>query len=160
VSADQPTRPQPRRLGEDQSMPGGFLVGFTQGLTDRREQLLRQGEPPGTARERAVAEAVQAFAVGAGQRGWTVQERRIAQLADDTLGLEEEFRDRHGYEPDVARLYAVGEVLEGERAREELPSSWLRQPNPPDHQERQSSQRTGPDSRTDTVRTREGGRER
>jgi hypothetical protein len=45
-------------------MPGHFLVGFTRGLMERREQLLRQNQPPETARAQAVGEAVQAFAVG------------------------------------------------------------------------------------------------
>jgi len=124
--------PGSRRLGEDQGLPGDFLVGFTEGLMDRREQLLRDGHPPDIAREQTVAEAVQAFGADADQRDWTVGERRIASLADDTLGLEEEYRDQHGHEPNLARLYAVGEVLEGERAREELPASWLRQPDPPE----------------------------
>jgi hypothetical protein len=165
VSADRPTRPEPRWLADDQGMPGDFLVGFTQGLMDQRQQLLRDGQPPEGATEQTVAEAVQAFAAGAGERGWTVSERRIAQLADDTLGLEEEFRDQHGYEPQLARLSTVGEVLEGERAREELPPAWLRQPDPPqrphpDHQQRQPSERTHPDGRSSRVRTRAAGHER
>ena len=127
MSAD---RPGPRRLAEDQGVPGDFLVGFTRGLMDRREQLLRDGQPPAAARESAVAEAVQAFAAGVDQRGWTVGERRIASLADDTLGLEEEYRDQHGYEPELARLFAVGEVLEGERAREEVPLPWRSEADP------------------------------
>jgi hypothetical protein len=116
MSADRPTRPEPRRLADDQGMPGDFLVGFTHRLMDRRQQLLRDGQPPQTARERAVGEAVQAFAAGADERGWTVAEGRIASLASDALGVEDEYRDRHGYEPELARVYAIGEVLEG-RAR-------------------------------------------
>jgi hypothetical protein len=119
VGAD---RPDLRRLGEDQGLPGDFLVGFTHRLMDRRGQLVRDGQPPESAREHAAAEAVQAFAAGADQRDWTAAERRIASLADDALGLEQEYRDRHGYEPELARRYAVGEVLQGERAREELPA--------------------------------------
>jgi hypothetical protein len=164
VSVDQRGRPQPRWLREDQSLPGDFLVAFTEQLLDRRAELLRHGQPPAAAREQAVAEAVQAFPGGAERRGWTVSEWRIAQLADDTLGLEEEYRDQHGYEPELARLFAVGEVLDGERARQELPARFLRPAGPPERpdpdQERPPSERTGPDGRTDTVRTREGGRER
>lgn len=166
MSADRPDRPDPRRLGEDQGLPGDFLVGFTRGLLDRREQLVRDGYLPEMARERAVAEAVQAFRTGADERGWTVEERRIASLAGDTLGLEEEYRDRHGYEPELARLYAVGEVLEGERAREEIPLPWLRSeadpPMRPDpaRQQRHPSERTRPDGRTDRVQTRGADRER
>jgi hypothetical protein len=164
VSADQPGRPQPRWLREDQSLPGEFLVAFTEQLLDRRAQLLRDGQPPTAARAQAVAEAVQAFPGGANQRGWTVSQWRIAQLADDTLGLEDEFRDQHGYQPEQARLFAVGEVLDGEGARQELPARFLRPAGPPERpdpdQEREPSERTGRDGRTDTVRTREGGRER
>jgi hypothetical protein len=164
MSAERPDRPEPRRLGEDQGMPGDFLVGFTERLLDRRQQLLRQGQPPETARQRAVAEAVQAFHAGADQRGWTVQERRIASLADDALGLEDEYRDQHGYPPDLARLWAVGEVLEGERAREEIPLPWRQEPDLPGpdsaRRQRPPSERTGPDGRADTVRTREAGHER
>jgi hypothetical protein len=146
-------------------MPGEFLVGFTRGLMDRREQLLGDGQPPETARERAVAEAVRAFTAGADERGWTVEERRIASLAGDTLGLEDEYRDRHGYEPELARLYAVCEVLEGERARQEIPLPWRSEGDPsqrpdPVRQQRHPSERTSPDGRTDRARTREAGRER
>jgi hypothetical protein len=164
VSAERPTR-QPRRLGEHQSLPGDFLVAFTKRLMDRRAQLTRRGQPPQAARAQTVAEAVQAFAAGAGERGWTVQGRRIARLADDTLGLEEELRDRHGYESELARLFATGEVLDGERAREEFPA-WLlpplgppRRPDP-DRGQHQPPRRTGPDGRVDAVRTREAGGER
>ena len=157
MSAEQPSTPSPTQLGEDQGLPGEFLVGFTERLLDRRAELLAERQAP------AVAEAVQAFAAGAGHRGWTVPERRIASLSDDTLGLEEEYRDQHGYVPQLARLSAIGEVLDCERAREELPSAWLRQPDPPARSDpaRQGdpSQRTGPDGRADRVRTREAGRE-
>jgi hypothetical protein len=134
-------------------MPGDFLVGFTRGLMERREQLVRQHQPPETARDQAVAEAVQAFAAGAGQRGWTVDDRRIASLAGDALGLEEEYRDRHGYEPELARAFALGEVLEGERVREEFPLPWWRIEADP-------SERTRPDGRADRARTGEAGGER
>jgi hypothetical protein len=40
------------------------------------------------------------------------------------LGLEEEYRERHGYLPEQARRAAVGEVLEGERARQAVPLPW------------------------------------
>jgi hypothetical protein len=164
VSADRLNQPEPRWLAEDQGLPGDFLVGFTRGLMAHREQLLRDGQPPQTARERAIAEAVQAFAAAADQRDWTVDERRIASLAGDTLGLEDEYRERHGYEPELARLYAVGEVLEGERAREEVPVPWRREADPPQRpdpaHERHPSKPTAPDGRTDTVRTREAGHER
>jgi hypothetical protein len=164
VSAERPSTPSPTQLGEDQGLPGEFLVGFTERLLDRRAELLAESQAPAEAREQAVAEAVQAFAAGATERGWTVTERRIASLADDTLGLEAEYRDQHGYEPPLARRSAIGEVLDGERAREELPSAWLRQPDPPARSDptRQGdpSQRTGPDGRPDRVRTREAGRER
>jgi len=153
MNADQPTQPVPRRLGEDRGLPGDFLVGFTRGLMERREQLVRDGQPPEMARERAVAEAVQSFAADADQRGWTVSERRIASLAGDTLGLEDEYRDRHGYEPELARLYAVGEVLEGERIRGEIPSPWWREDDPP--------QRPDPDrARAAAVRADASGRPR
>jgi hypothetical protein len=157
MSADRLAAPGPRRLAEDQGLPGDFLVGFTNELMDRREQLVRDGQPPAAARELAVAEAVQAFAAGAGadQRDCTVEERRIASLADDALGLEEEYRDRHGYEPELARLAAVGEVLEGERAREEIPSPWWREADPPG-----PPGRTRPDGYTDRARTREADGER
>jgi hypothetical protein len=121
MSAERPPTPDPTQLGEDQRLPAGFLVGFTERLMDRRHQLQAEGQPPAAAREQAVAEAVQAFVADAGQRGWTVTERRIANLADDTLGLEEEYRDQHGYEPQLARLSATCEVLDGERARQEIP---------------------------------------
>ena len=164
MSADRPDRPEPRRLAEDQGMPGGFLVAFAEGLLDRRQQLLGDGQPPQAARERAVAEAVRAFAAGADERGWTVQERRIVSLAGDTLGLEDEYRHRHGYEPELARLYAVGEVLEAERVREEMPLPWRREADPPqrpdpDRQQRHPSERTSQDGRP-SVRTREAGHER
>jgi hypothetical protein len=165
VSADPPTQPAPRWLADHQSMPGDFLVGFTQALMDRRAQLLGQGHPPEVARGRAVAEAAQAFAAGADQRGWTVGQRRITQLADDTLGLEQEYRDQYGYEPELARRSATGEVLQGERAREELPRGFLPPLDPPqrldpDCGQRHPAQRTGPDSRTDTGWTREPDYER
>jgi hypothetical protein len=160
VSAERPPTPGPKVLGEDQGLPGEFLVDFAQGLMDRRAQLLAQGQLSAAARDQAVAEAVQTFVAGATQRGWTVPERRIASLADDTLGLEAEYRDQHGYEPPLARLSAVGEVLEGERARQELPPAWLEQPDPParphsNRQQRHSPQRTDPDGRPDRVRIRE-----
>jgi hypothetical protein len=92
-----------------------------------------------------------------------VGERRIAQLADDTLGLEEEFRDQHGYEPELARLSAGGEVLDGECAREEIPLLWRQEadlPGPaPARRQQQPSERTRPDGRP-TVRTREVRHER
>jgi hypothetical protein len=164
VSANQPTSPGIRWLGEDQGMPGDWLVAFTQRLLDHRQQLLRQGQPPGPARELAVAVATQAFHADADQRGWTVDEPRIAQLAGDALGLEDEYRERHGYEPELARLWAVGEVLEGERAREEIPMPWQREadlPGPdPARRQWQPSQRTPPDGRADSVRTPEVGGER
>lgn len=164
MNAERPTTPDPTQLGEDQGLPPGFLVGFTEQLLDRRAQLLAESRPPAAARAQAVAEAVQAFVAGAGQRGWTVPERRIASLADDTLGLEEEYRDWHGYEPQVARRSAVGEVLDGERARHELPPGWLPQPGPPAHTDpaRQGdrSERTAQDGRSDRAWTREAGRER
>jgi hypothetical protein len=164
VGADRPATPGPRRLREDQGLPGDFLVGFTHRLMDRRQQLLRDGQPPETARERAVAEAVQAFGAAADQRGWTVDERRIASLADDALGLEEEYRQRHGYEPGLARLAAVSEVLEGERAREEIPSPWWQEPDPPRLPDPARQQRqpawTPPDDYTDRAWTREVGHER
>jgi hypothetical protein len=144
-------------------LPGDFLVSFARGLVERREQLVRDAQPPETARERAVAEAVQAFGAGADQRGWTVEERRIASLAGDTLGLEEEYRDRHGYPPELARLYAVGEVLEGERAREEIPSPWWREADmsePDPARGQRNPAWTPPDGYTDSVRTREAGHER
>jgi hypothetical protein len=164
ISADRLDRPEPRRLAEDQGMPSDFLVAFTDRLMDRREQLLGDGQPPQAARKLAVAEAVQAFRTGADERGWTVADRRIASLAGDTLGLEDEYRDRHGYEPALARLYAVGEVLEGERAREEIPLPWRQAGGPPQRpdpaEERHPSERMGPDGRADSVRTREAGHER
>ena len=165
MSVDRPDRPEPRWLGENQGMPGDFLVGFTRRFMDRREQLLRDGQPPQAARDLAVTEAVQAFAADAGERDWTVEERRIAGLAGDTLGLEDEYRDQHGYEPELARLWAVGEVLDGEGAREEIPMPWRSEaspPEPPDSErhQRHPSERTGPDGRVDTVRTRETSHER
>jgi hypothetical protein len=163
MSVDR-TPPEPRRLGEDQGMPGEFLVGFAGQLLDRRQQLLRDGQPLQAARELAVGEAVQAFAAGADERGWTVEERRIASLAGDTLGLEDEYRDQHGYEPELARLYAVGEVLEAERLRGEILEPWSREADPPQRpdpaHERQPSERTGPDGRAASVRTQEAGHER
>jgi hypothetical protein len=164
MNAERPPTPSLPQLGEDQGLPGEFLVGFAEQLMDRRAQLLAEGQPPAAAREQAVAEAVRAFGTSATHRDWTVTERRIASLANDTLGLEEEYRDQYGDEPQLARLSAIGEVLDGERARQELPSAWLRQPGPPARSDptRQGdpSQRTGPDGRPDRVRTREAGRER
>jgi hypothetical protein len=164
VSAERPT-PDLRRLGEDQNRPSDFLVAFTERLLDRRAQLVHQGLAAATARQRAVAETVQGFTAGTTERGWTVAEQRIAQLADDTLGLEDEYRDQHGYEPNLARLVATGEVLQGERAREDLPAWLLPQPDPPgwpdpDRGQRLPSERTVLDNRTHPVPTRERGRER
>ena len=157
-------RPPPRRLADDQGLPGEFLVAFTERLLDRRAQLLGQGRPAAAATERAVAEAVQAFNESGPARDWTVTEWRIAQLADDALGLEVEYRDQHGYAPELARLWAVGEVLDGERARQELPVGFLRPTGPPGRPDPPPppppTHRSGPDRRTDTVRTREGGHER
>jgi hypothetical protein len=161
VRADRPRGPGPRRLAEDQGLPGDFLVAFTGRLLARREQLVRDGQPPELARERAVAEAVQAFQ--AGERGWTVEERRIASLAADALGLEQEYRDRHGYEAELAHLAAVGEVLQGERARGEVPLPWRREADPPQRpgpgHHPQPLERAGPGGRP-AVRPWEAGRER
>jgi hypothetical protein len=162
MSAEHPTRPEPRRLGEDQGMPGEWLVGFTHQLMDRRQQLLGDGQLPQAARDQALAEAVQAFAADAGQRGWTVPEERLTLLAGDILGVEDEYRDQHGYESELARLFTVGEVLEAEGLRGEIPEPWRRDAPPPprpdpDRQQHHPSERTPPDGR---VRTREGGRER
>jgi hypothetical protein len=165
MSAD---RPGPgarwRRLGEDQALPGEFLVGFAERLLERRQQLLDQGLPPEVARRQAAAEALQAFTAGAGERDWTVNPERLASLAADALGLEEEYRDQHGYEPQLARLSAVGEVLGGEQAREEIPVPRWREPDPPQppHPDRSHGQpaRTPPDSRTASARTQEAGGER
>jgi hypothetical protein len=49
-----------------------------------------------------------------------VDQERLSSLAHDVLGLEQEYRDRHGYPPAQARAATLGEVLEGERAREDL----------------------------------------
>jgi hypothetical protein len=163
VNTDRLNRPGPRRLAEDQGLPGDFLVGFTRSLMERREQLIRDGQPPELARQRAVTEAVQGFAAGADQRGWTVDDRRIASLAADALGLEVEYRDRHGYEAQLARLAAVGEILQGERARGEVPLPWWREADPPVQlglvHDRQPLARAGPDGQA-AVRTWEAGRER
>ena len=83
------------RLSEAQAIPAGFLVGIAEGLLDRHAELLRQGQPPKAARVLAVTEAVQSFHA-AGARGWAVDQRRITSLARDVLGLEQEYRDRHG----------------------------------------------------------------
>jgi hypothetical protein len=91
--------PGPARLTEAQAIPSGFLPGFVGGLLDRRAELLRQGQPAKAARALAVTEAVQTFQAGAGERGWTVDQDRISSLAHDVLGLEEEYRERHGYPP-------------------------------------------------------------
>jgi hypothetical protein len=132
LSVQRPARPGPGRQGEDQGLPGKFLVGFTRGLLARRQQLLEAGLPPEAARQQAAAEAIAEFAATAGERDWTVDRQRIASLASDTLGLEEEYRYQHGYAPQLARLYAVGEVLAGEQAREEVPEPWWGgKPNPP-----------------------------
>jgi hypothetical protein len=75
----------------------------------------------------AVTEVVQAFHAAADQRGWTLDEQRISSLAHDVLdvlGMEEEYRDRHSYAAKLARPAAVDEVLEGERAREDLGEGW------------------------------------
>jgi hypothetical protein len=96
-------------------------VGFAEGLLDRRAELLRQGQPATAARALAVTEAVHSFYADSGARGWTLDQERISSLAHDVLGLEEEYRDRHGYPREQARRAAFGEVLEGERARQEVP---------------------------------------
>jgi hypothetical protein len=132
-------RPAPPPLAhptEAQAIPAGVLVGFAEGLLDRRAELLRQGQPARAARALAVTEAVQTFHAGADERGWTVDQERLSSLAHDVLGLEEEYRDRHGYPSEQARRAAVGEVLEGERAREDLPARWLRQASPPERPQR------------------------
>jgi hypothetical protein len=120
----RPAPPPPARLSEAQAIPAAFLAGFAEGLLDRRGALLAQGQPATAARALVVTEAVQAFQASAEQRGWTVDSERLSSLAHDVLGLEEEYRQRHGYPPEQARLAAVGEVLEGERAREEIPLPW------------------------------------
>jgi hypothetical protein len=163
VSAEEPTRPPPRWLADGQGMPGDWLVGFTQQLMGRHQQLLGDGQPPQAARDQAVGEAIQAFDADAGERGWTVTQRRISQLADDTLGVEQEYRDRHGFEPDLARLFAIGEVLEAEQLRGEIPQPWWRDDPPsqrpePDRQQPQPPERP-PDGHP-TVRTQELGDER
>jgi hypothetical protein len=58
VSAERPSTPSPTQLGEDQGLPGEFLVGFTERLLDRRAELLAESQAPAEAREQAVAEAV------------------------------------------------------------------------------------------------------
>jgi hypothetical protein len=73
-------------------------------------------------------EAVRAFRAGAGARGWTVDEQHISSLAPDVLGLEGEYWDRHRYPPEQARAATVGEILEGEGAREYLPARWPARP--------------------------------
>jgi hypothetical protein len=164
MSGDRPTAPGIRELGEHQGMPGDWLVTFTEQLMDRRQQLIRGGQAPQAARDQTVAEAVQAFHEGARQRGWTVAEGRITLLADDILGVEDEYRDQHGYEPELARLYALGEVLEAEQLRGEIPEPWWQDDPPqqrdPDRQQRHPAARTRPDDRADRVRTREAGDER
>jgi hypothetical protein len=128
----RPEPPGPERLSEAQAIPVGFLVGFAEGLLDRRAALLEQGQPATAARALAVTEALQAFHADAGGRGWTVDPERLSSLAHDVLGLEEEYRDRHRCLPEQARRATVGEVLEGERAREDLLARWLRQARPPE----------------------------
>jgi hypothetical protein len=137
--------PSPARLSEAQAIPATFLAGFAEGLLDRRAELLAQGQPATAARALAVSEAVQAFHADAGGRGWTIDSERLSSLAHDVLGLEEEYRDRHGYPPEQARATTVGEVLEGERAREELPASWLRQARPPERSQRWRGEERGAD---------------
>lgn len=45
---------------------------------------------------------------------------RASSLADDAVGLFLEYRDQHGEPEETARLFAVGEVMQGEAAREEI----------------------------------------
>lgn len=141
----RPAPSGPARLSEVQAIPAGFLTGFAEGLVDRRTELLGQGQPAAAARALAVTEAVQAFHAGADERGWTVDGERITSLAHDVLGLEQEYRDRHGYPPEQARAAALGEVLEGERAREDLPAPWLRQASPPERPQRWRGEQRGQD---------------
>jgi len=141
----RPAPPSPARLTETQAIPAGFLVGFAGGLLDHHAELLRQGQPAQAARALAVTQAVQSFHAAAGERGWTVDPQRIGSLARDMLGLEQEYRDRHGYPAEQARAATVGEVLEGERVRQELPASWLRQARPPERPQRWRDQERGPD---------------
>jgi hypothetical protein len=82
--------------------PGVTPGRLHQWLLERREQFLRDGPPPELAREGAVAETVQAFAPAPTNAAGHVEDRRIASLASDTLGLKEEYRDQHGYSPDLA----------------------------------------------------------
>jgi hypothetical protein len=95
-------RPAPplARLREAQAIPARVVLGFAEGLLDRHGELLEQGQPATVARALAVTEAVQAFQADADQRGWTVDQERITGLAHDVLGLEEEYRERHGYPPE------------------------------------------------------------
>jgi hypothetical protein len=164
MSANRPDRPGMRRLGEGQGMPDDFLVGFTETLMARRQQLLGAGQPPKAARQRAIAEALHRFDATAEERDWTVDRRRLASLAADTLGLEDEYRDQHGYEPQLARLSVIREVLEGEQARNEIPELCWREPDPPQPPDPDlghlPARRTGPGGRTDRAWTREAGGER
>jgi hypothetical protein len=141
----RPVPPPPERLSEAQAIPAGFLVSFAEGLLDRRAALLRQGQPATAARALAVTEAVQAFHADADRRGWTVDFERLSSLAHDVLGLEEEYRERHGYAPEQARAATLGEVLEGERVREDLPARWLRQASPPERPQRWRGEERGQD---------------
>jgi hypothetical protein len=53
---------------------------------------------------------------------WTpVPNRRAFELADGAVAMFLEYRDVHGYGEEAARSLAVSEVMEGERARAEVP---------------------------------------
>jgi hypothetical protein len=163
MNADRPQRPGMGRLGEDQPMPGDFLVGFTETLMARRQQLLEAGQPSQAAGQRAIAEALHRFDATADQRDWTVDRPRLASLATDTLGLEDEYRDQHGDEPELARLFAVGEVCGGEQSRSEIPGLRRREPDPPQPSDPDRYGRPGPsgsEGRTDRAWRREAGGER
>ena len=103
------------------------------------------GQPAQAAQALAVTEAVQAFHAGAGGRGWTVDPQRLTSLARDVLGLEDEYRNRHGYPPEQAHRATLGEVLDGERAREDLPARWLRPARPPERPQRWRGEELGQD---------------
>jgi hypothetical protein len=65
----------------------------------------------------------QAYGADRGEQERSVQlgpDQRTHDLADSAIGLFLEYRDVHGYSEDQARAYAVQEVIEGERAREEI----------------------------------------
>ncbi len=118
-----PKKPTPRVLSDDESAPDWFVREFSDQAVRRfREEI---ADVPGRdpvqeeqARLRVVDALAGEFQQSAGSRDWTIADRRVRQLAGDAIGLSLEYEHDYGYEPMGARWAAVRECVEGEQARE------------------------------------------